>query len=151
MRVLVCGSREWTEQARIYARLSKLPDGTTILHGTARGADRIAASFAEGWGFEVEHWPANWKRDGKKAGILRNIDMLDSGVDLVLAFWDGASRGTLHTIREAQKRGIHVEVNNFSMTTLNRLGGDGQEPRLPEPGRHQDSVVALQRPAEETP
>lgn len=110
MRVLVCGSRDWTNQARMYARLARLPDGSTILHGTARGADRMAATFAEGWGFNVEHWPADWKKYGRRAGIERNVDMLDTEPDLVLAFWDGQSRGTKHTITEAKRRGIPVEI-----------------------------------------
>jgi hypothetical protein len=112
VRVLVCGSRDWNDQARIAARIVQLPEGTVVLHGTARGADIIAARYAEGLGYEVEHWPADWEKYGKRAGIVRNIDMLGSGVDLVIAFWDGKSRGTKHTFTEARRRGITVEVHN---------------------------------------
>ncbi len=34
--------------------------------------------------------------------------MLESKPDLVLAFWDGQSRGTKHTITEARRRNIPV-------------------------------------------
>lgn len=42
--------------------------------------------------------------------MIRNIEMLDQKPDLVLAFWDGASTGTGHTVAEAGKRGIPVEI-----------------------------------------
>lgn len=110
MRVMVCGSRDYPRAARIAARIAMFPDGTIVMHGGARGADLLAARYAEGLGFEVEEWPADWKRDGKRAGVLRNIDMLDQKPDLVIAFWDGKSRGTKHVISEARRRGIPVEV-----------------------------------------
>lgn len=110
MRVLVCGSRDWSRLAKIAARMNALPDGSIVMHGGARGADRIAANYAEGLGLGVEEYRADWQRHGRKAGIVRNLDMLDAKPDLVIAFWDGGSRGTRHTIEEAERRGIPVEV-----------------------------------------
>lgn len=86
-----------------------LPPGTTVMHGGARGPDRLAGAYAESLGFEVEEYRADWKGLGKRAGIIRNLDMLDAGPELVIAFWDGESAGTKHTITEARKRGIPVE------------------------------------------
>lgn len=110
LRVLVTGSREWTRRAVISLQLAKLPVGSIVMHGDARGADRIAAAIAESLDLVVEDYPADWKRYGRKAGILRNFDMLDAKPDLVLAFWDGTSRGTKHVIEEAERRGIPIEV-----------------------------------------
>ena len=113
MRVLVCGSRDWTDGEAIYRRLALVlaeHGGGTVVHGDARGADQIAAGCAQGLGFAVETHPAEWGRHGRRAGYLRNIRMLDSGVDLVLAFQRGGSRGTQYTIDGARKRGIPVEV-----------------------------------------
>lgn len=110
MRVLVCGSRDYPRKARIASRIAMLSPGTTVIHGAARGPDRIAGAYAESLGFEVEEYPADWERLGKRAGIIRNLDMLDACPDLVIAFWDGDSAGTKHTITEARKRGIPVEV-----------------------------------------
>jgi hypothetical protein len=54
---------------------------------------------------------ADWKRDGRRAGILRNLRMLEFGKpDEVLAFWDGSSKGTAHMIREARKAGVPVRI-----------------------------------------
>lgn len=54
-------------------------------------------------------FPANWKL-GRRAGPIRNQLMLDQNPDKVIAFHDGRSRGTLHTITEARRRGISVEI-----------------------------------------
>lgn len=111
MKVLVCGSRTWRDIGKMRTRLRVLPAGTLVIHGDAkRGADRWAGYLALTFGLPVQTFPAQWKRDGKRAGILRNIVMLDQCPDLVIAFWDGESRGTAHTIDEAQRRGIPVEV-----------------------------------------
>lgn len=111
MRVLVCGSRDFHYPALVAMRLAQLPADAIVMHGAARGVDTIAAKIAAGLGLEIEDYPADWKRYGKRAGIERNLDMLDARPDLVIAFWDGQSRGTAHTIREAEKRGIRVEVH----------------------------------------
>jgi hypothetical protein len=113
MILLVCGSRDWTDAAPIAARLSALPgehEEIWILHGAARGADTIAAFEAKALGFTVRAYPADWERYGKRAGILRNLQMLEEEPDLVLAFQIDGSRGTQHTIDEARRRGIPVEV-----------------------------------------
>lgn len=122
MRVLVCGSRGWRAYLPIRDRLFELPPRCEVLHGAAEGADLIAASTAFMMGHDVRAFPAKWKKLGKRAGIIRNLEMLDQDPDLVLAFWDGKSRGTLHTITEARKRGIPVEVH----------GGAEAEGRAPQ-------------------
>jgi hypothetical protein len=109
-RVLVCGSRTWTDGARIGRRLAQLPPGVVIVTGGSVGADHLAAREAHALGLKVELHPADWIKHGSRAGFIRNVAMLDSGVQLVLAFWDGQSPGTKHTIREAGRRSIPVEV-----------------------------------------
>ena len=110
MKVLVCGSRSWNRPSLIGERLAKLPRGTEIIHGGARGADELAATYARALGIKETAYPADWRGKGKRAGILRNLEMLDQQPDFVLAFWDGRSTGTQHTIDEAENRGIRVEI-----------------------------------------
>jgi hypothetical protein len=115
MRILVCGSRSFGKpmvaRAVVTRELSKLDaDTTTVIHGGADGVDVWADAAAWSFGMQTETWRADWEQYGKRAGILRNIAMLDSEPDLVLAFWNGFSKGTLHTITEARKRGIPTEV-----------------------------------------
>lgn len=109
MRVLVCGSRKWTDRRAIDAAVRALPAGTTIVHGGARGADLLAGGAAVRFGYPVEVFLPDWSA-GRGAGILRNLAMLDTQPDRVLAFQVNGSRGTQHTIDEARRRGIPVEV-----------------------------------------
>lgn len=112
-RVLVCGSRDWPDYHTIRIQLERLPRGTTIIHGGARGADRMAGTAADALGFPVEVFEAEWDRYGRRAGIIRNREMLDQNPNLVLAFSLNYSAGTEHTIREAQDRGIHCKVIRY--------------------------------------
>ena len=114
MKVLVCGSRFFDAEhgrERVRSRLDQLlPEKPLLIVGGAPGPDE----FAREWAVEhnISHLVvyAHWDRDGKKAGILRNLRMLALKPGLVLAFWNGTSRGTKHTVTEAKKRGIAVEV-----------------------------------------
>ena len=110
MKVLICGSRGWTDQAAIWDRLRNLPLDAEIITGGAIGVDTIAKIGADYFGLTSIVFPADWKTHGKAAGLIRNIEMLDQKPDLVIAFWDGKSTGTAHTITNAEKRTIPVEV-----------------------------------------
>lgn len=111
MRVVVCGSRTWTDRKLIRDRLADLPSGTEVITGAARGADTLADNYAREHGLNRVIFPANWTGDGRAAGPMRNRRMLDMGPDLVIAFRaDGESRGTDDMIEECRKRGIPVEV-----------------------------------------
>ena len=110
MRVLVCGSRSWKDGSAIHDRLAQLPHRTEFIFGGAVGADELARTWAIRNGRGYMLLLDDWKTQGKRAGIVRNLRMLDEQPGLVVAFWDGKSRGTKHTIGEARKRGIPVEV-----------------------------------------
>lgn len=107
LRVMVTGSREWAERTIIRMELARLCGHPVVLvHGDARGADRECAAIAESLGFTTEGHPADWGAHGRAAGPIRNREMLDSGIDLVLAFHVHDSRGTADAVREARRRGI---------------------------------------------
>ncbi len=109
-RVIVCGSRGWTDRDRIADRLFYLPPDAIVVHGAAKGADRIAAQEAEKLGLLVEPHPADWNTLGKKAGSLRNREMAMLGADLCIAFWDGRSKGTLDMMNAASNQHILIDV-----------------------------------------
>jgi hypothetical protein len=113
MRVLVCGSRSFTDRTTAWQVLFPLDRGTEIIHGGARGADQVAGEAAALLKLHTTVVPADWDTHGKRAGYLRNIQMLDMDPGLVIAFWDGQSKGTQHTINEARKRGIPVLVCSY--------------------------------------
>jgi hypothetical protein len=85
-----------------------------IIHGAARGADLIAGEIALSIeGVKVEEYPAQWEKHGKKAGPLRNVQMLQEGQpELVIAFHDDLanSKGTRHMATIAAKQGLDVYV-----------------------------------------
>jgi hypothetical protein len=110
-RVLVCGSREWGDRALI-EQVLRAHGPAVIVHGAARGADRIAGSVADRLGWPVEPHPADWRRHGKSAGLKRNLAMLDTHPILVIAFTmiPSGTPGTRHTLTNAYRRGIPVEI-----------------------------------------
>jgi hypothetical protein len=109
--LLVCGSRNWTDLETIQTDIKRHRQaGDTLLHGNANGADRLADLAAARLCMPVEAIEANWAKHRDSAGILRNIAMLNKKPRIVLAYWDGKSKGTRHTITEAIKRGIPTFV-----------------------------------------
>ena len=75
---LFCGSREWTDRDRIRRDLESLPEGSVVIEGGARGADRIAREEAQRLGLHVAIVPALWDHYGRSAGYRRNEARLDS-------------------------------------------------------------------------
>jgi hypothetical protein len=120
MRLLVCGSRTWTDRPRLRQVLDQLvsdhSDGqvVTVIEGDARGADRLAGQLARARGWRLERYPADWTRQGRAAGFRRNARMLREGrPDLVVAFTVGPlaeSRGTADMVRRAQEAGVPVHL-----------------------------------------
>lgn len=112
MRVIVCGSRTWSNERQIAERLRNLPADSVLVHGACpRGADFIAAQVWDALGRHDEPNPADWKRFGRIAGPLRNETMACKGADLCIAFRAaGKSNGTDHMIKLAKQVGIPVEI-----------------------------------------
>ena len=102
MFVAIVGSRNYHDLDRVREFVRKLPAGTVVVSGGARGVDRIAVAEAKRCNLEVLVYPADWATHGRSAGFKRNQQIVDAA-DLIIAFWDGNSPGTQHTIRLAKK------------------------------------------------
>ena len=80
-RVLCFGGRDFTDTGRIDAALSLLPsvlgDRFAIIHGNARGADRLCGEWGKRRGLCVIAVDAPWDFYDKKAGPTRNGWMLE--------------------------------------------------------------------------
>lgn len=121
MRIQITGSRDFTDGELIkdillgfVSECFRDREPITIVHGGARGADRLAgeAVFDLSW-VNVEVHPANWGKYGNLAGPIRNVEMLDAGrPDIVLAFYKrgAANVGTQNLVNEALLRGLRVET-----------------------------------------
>ena len=113
MRILITGSRTWTNQNAVYgaihkevARANAQYDDVVIVHGACpSGADAIADRVLFG---RVERHPANWQELGRRAGFVRNQHMVDLGADVCLAFIKDGSPGASHTARIAEEAGIRT-------------------------------------------
>lgn len=112
MRILITGSRDWTDRTTIYRALRSAPfdiaDNILVSGACPTGADRIAEEFASLLGWTIERHPAEWQHYGKRAGFLRNKAMVDAGADICLAFIKGESRGASMTARLAEEAGIET-------------------------------------------
>jgi YspA, cpYpsA-related SLOG family len=125
-RILVTGSRDWSDRHLIAVAISKIHDdghGITIVHGACpSGADALADEVAYGLGYTREPHPADWDRYKKRAGPIRNAEMVALGADCCLAFICPCrkeectirrvhgSHGTSHCLRLARKAGIETRV-----------------------------------------
>src|SRR5258708_269331 len=89
MRIIVTGDRFWACHrlaAAILRRLVKrYGPAIVIVHGDAPGVDESFATACRGLGIEVEAHPADWDRLGKRAGPIRNQEMIDAGAGLCIA------------------------------------------------------------------
>lgn len=108
-RIAVVGSRDFRSLELVNKYIAELPPGTTVVSGAARGVDSTAAAAARARGLEVVEFPAQWRLYGKRAGFKRNALIVEQA-DRVVAFWNGASRGTAHTIELARRAGKPVEI-----------------------------------------
>ena len=81
----------------------------TIISGGASGADAWAEIYAVKHKYELRIFEAEWNKYGKRAGPLRNKQIVEAS-DVIVAFWDGKSAGTKNTIEEAGKRGSGVDL-----------------------------------------
>lgn len=107
--ILVTGSRNWKSPNPIEWELrNEYEPGAVVHHGGAEGADRVAGAIAERLGFEVAVHPAQWSTYGRRAGFLRNKEMVELEPDVVLAFQVNRSKGAQHTIDLAKAKGIPV-------------------------------------------
>lgn len=114
-RVIIAGSRSFSNYELLKEHcLSLLQEKrrthrVIIVSGHAHGADTMGERFAKEQGLTVELHPAKWRALGKAAGMIRNAEMARAS-DALIAFWDGKSRGTVHIISFANRRGLRVSV-----------------------------------------
>lgn len=80
------------------------PETSEIVSGGAYGIDRCARRFANSHGIKLTEFLPDYDSYGRRAPLLRNLEIIDYA-DLVLAFWDGSSRGTYFVIENCKKKG----------------------------------------------
>lgn len=87
-------------------------ESTIIVSGGAKGADSMAEIYASEMKLSTLIYEADWERFGKRAGFIRNKLIVDNS-DFIVAFWDGKSKGTKHTIDLATNAGKEVIIIRY--------------------------------------
>lgn len=117
-KIAIVGSREGIDRNAVEEFINHLDsDHNIVISGGAKGVDSWAAERAEARGIETLVIRPNWKKHGNGAGFRRN-KLIVHEADSVVAFWDGESRGTEHTIKTAIEAGKHTAVFSASGVLL---------------------------------
>lgn len=129
MRIIIAGSRDFNDYNLLKINVTEVLNNfflsglihadlqdVKIISGNARGADKLGERFAKDNNIGCQLFPANWEAYGKSAGYKRNMEMAiyarkDNGV--LIAFWDGKSKGTEHMINIARNEKIKVFVIDY--------------------------------------
>lgn len=118
MKIAVVGSREgFTEEQVERGMFHNFAYQENILvTGGARGVDTYAMNIARENNIQMIIFYPEWDKYGKGAGFIRNKLIVDNA-DKVIAFWDGQSKGTKHSIDYAKSKGKEVEIINTLIPT----------------------------------
>jgi predicted Rossmann fold nucleotide-binding protein DprA/Smf involved in DNA uptake len=114
MNIAIVGSRSFEDyDALVKFIKSKIDirEVEVVVSGGAKGADALAERFAHQYELGMRVIYPNWQRHGKAAGPIRN-KMIVEFADVVFAFWDGESRGTLSTINYAKQLSKQLYICN---------------------------------------
>lgn len=118
-RIIVAGSREFTDYSLLKKNINNIIknySNVEIVSGTARGVDRLGEKYAREHMVDLKRFPADWNRYGKSAGYRRNEEMAqyssqEKGV--LIAFWDGQSKGTNHMINIAKEYDLEIHIIKY--------------------------------------
>lgn len=110
MRVAIVGSRHFSDPDRVAEYVNGLPPRASIITGSASGVDAAATKAARTRGLAVQVMPASFDEvaDASKSAA-RNQRLIDA-CDVLVAFWDGVSKGTRGTVERALDSGKEVHV-----------------------------------------
>lgn len=136
VRVIIAGGRDFDSYIFLRNRCFEILTGVfhfdimnnsiiEIIHGNAKGADKYGGIFASHFNLRCTPFPANWDAYGKAAGHIRNSQMAVYATEyncygILIAFWDGQSRGTKNMIDCARSRGMDVFVVYYNKNKIIR-------------------------------
>ena len=111
MKIAIIGSR--TLEVKNFG--DYLPEGVSeIVSGGAKGIDACAAEYAHSNSLKLTEFLPEYDKYGRAAPIVRNKTIVEYA-DLVLAFWDGKSKGTLSVIKYCEKIGKKCRVEKMTI------------------------------------
>ena len=117
IKVIIAGGRNFENyillKFKCNAILKEINDEIQIVSGGAKGADALGERYAKERGFICKRFEADWDKNGKAAGAIRNSEMAKYA-DCLIAFWDGKSAGTKDMITKAEKFNLNVRIIKYA-------------------------------------
>lgn len=115
-RLLVSGSTSWNDKRSVEDAITSYtswatPNKVIVIHGGGGGADEIAGAFARAKGLGEETFFTDWYHHEGKANEIRNQAIIDSGIDMFLAFINDDDSGDIwDLINKAKIAGVTILV-----------------------------------------
>ena len=116
MKLIVAGGRNFNDYEKLKSTLDNMVfnfgEVTEIVSGNAKGADKLGERYAKENNIPIKRFIPDWEGLGKKAGFVRNRQMGDYAKEhkgMLVAFWDGESKGTKGMIDYAKQ----IQLNNL--------------------------------------
>lgn len=120
IKVIIAGTRDFDNYELLKQKMDKIlaarvrnNEEIIIVSGTARGADKLGERYARERGYTIKRFPADWDKNGKRAGYIRNEEMAKYA-DACVCFWDETSRGTKHMIDLATRYKLALRVIKYN-------------------------------------
>jgi len=120
----VIGSKSFTDYELFKSKISQIVkklqakySKIVFVSGGGKDADSFARKYAKENAIEIIEFIPDWDKLGKSAGFIRNQDIVDKS-DLLVAFWDGKSKGTLHSMK---KMNIKQQNRLIIVRTINKV------------------------------
>lgn len=112
MNVAIIGSREFNDYKLLEKSILEIIVNNNIdITKIISGGDKLSEIYANKYKIPIEIILPDWSI-GKSAGFIRNSDIINK-CDIVIAFWNGISKGTLDSIKKAKKLNKTVFIINF--------------------------------------
>lgn len=112
MKVIIAGTRTFSNYDLLKKILSKFSTITEVVSGGASGADFLGEKWAYENSLPIKKFLADWKLYGKKAGPIRN-SLMAKYADCLIIFWDGKSRGSLNMINQMKKIKKPIKIISY--------------------------------------
>ena len=127
MRIIIAGGRDFNNYEFLKEKCNKIIESLNynkklsdieIISGDAIGADTLGKKFAKEMNYRLVSMPAKWNLYGRSAGYIRNEKMrdyakIDPDYSMLIAFWDGKSKGTKSMINLGKEELSKVEIINY--------------------------------------
>lgn len=111
MKTIIAGSRTINHLNSLIEALKKCDwEITEIVSGGAKGADNVGERYAIKNNIPWMVFDADWKRWGKRAGMIRNGKMARYA-DALILLWDGTSRGSKNMLDQARENNLKIIVH----------------------------------------